>query len=188
MNAILTFLTLVGFVFVAQPSFIFGGLLSPHATHVEGFRWLGIMYALTCSISAALSTIIVRKLGFNIHFSLTLLYYSVENVVFIACFRFFSGQTFSFCSNYLSITFLAGLSLFTAQTLTTMALQRQKAGPISLIRSSEIVFVFLLQYLVLGEAPTVLGGIGATMILFVCLMLSMKSIWKAMKKKHWAHS
>jgi len=179
-NSILTVVTLIGFVLVAQPTFIFGGLLSPHAPHLQGFRWLGIIYALISSISAGIATIIVRKLGFNVHFSLTLLYYSVENVLFIVSFRLIAGQTFTFCSNYL---LFAGLSLVAGQALTTMALQRQKAGPVSLIRSSEIVFLFLLQYLVMGEVPTVIGGIGATLILFVCVMLSIKSFWKTLKEK-----
>jgi len=183
MNGILVVITLIGFVLVAQPTFIFGELLSPHAAHLESFRWLGIMYALTCSVTSALSIVVVRKLGLNVHFSVSMLYYAAINISFIIVFRLITGQTFSFCSNHFLVTISAGLAFFIAQIFATMAFQRQKAGSVALIRSSEVLFLFLLQYLVMGEIPTVISGIGAGLILFVCVMLSIKSIWKAMKQK-----
>ena len=177
----MTVVTLIGFTLVAQPSFIFGE--SAHDEHLEGLRWLGIIYALTCSISAALVGVIVRKLGLKVHYSLSLLYYAWENAFIVVSFKLLTGQTLSFCSNHLGITISAGLTMFIAQALTTLALQREKAGPVSLIRSSEVVFMYLFQYIVMGEIPTLLGGIGAGLILCVCVMLSIKSIWKAVKVK-----
>ena len=176
-------ITVIGFILVAQPTFLFGGILSPHAPHLEGFRWLGIAFALTCSICSAFSFVVVRKLGLNVHFSLSMLHYSFINSFVVICFRLLTGKTFAFCFNHLPVTILAGLLFFVSQILSTMALQRQKAGSVALIRSSEVVFLFLLQYLVMGVVPTILGAIGAGLILFVCVMLALKSICKAMKTK-----
>ena len=64
-----------------------------------------------------------------------------------------------------------------------MALQRQEVGSVALIRSSKVVFLFLVQYLVIGVVPTILGAFGAGLILFVSVMLALKSICTVMKMK-----
>ena len=51
------------------------------------------------------------------------------------------------------LIFTTALLAFFAQTCITLALKYDQAGPVSLIRTSEILFAFLWQLIFLGVSP-----------------------------------
>ena len=85
------------------------------------------------------------------------------------------------CFQSLPLMFASGISVFIGQIFRTMALQREKAGTISLIQTSQVIYSFILQYIFLGEVPTLLGGIGAGLIFLSCVTLAIKNILKSIK-------
>ena len=68
---------LVGIFFFAQPTFIFGDNDSEFST-------LGLVFALASSILAASCFNIIRKIGKNVHYTVTVLYYSVLGTIITA--------------------------------------------------------------------------------------------------------
>ena len=179
---VLAIVTLVGFVLVTQPSFLFGYQDDENYLHFS-YRIIGSLLALTASITVALAIVIVRKLGAGVHFSLSMLYAAWEGVVFIFIFMAMAGISPIPC--FYSLPHILGCTVlfFLGQMFSIMALQREKAGTISLIQTSQVVFSFILQYIFLGEVPTLIGGIGAGLILISCIILALKNILKAVRNK-----
>ena len=184
LNVILTIVTMVGFVLVAQPSFIFGGIQDHESQHYSWERVLGSMFALAASLGAALSTIVVRKLGPGVHFTLSLFYASWEGVLYVVIYILIAGQTWLPCWSSMPYILGCTFAFLISQTFRTLALQREKAGPVTLIQTSQVVFSYLLQFIFLHEVPSLLGGIGGGLILCSCVALAMKSLIKLSKQKN----
>ena len=169
---------MVGFVLVAQPSFIFGGIQDHESQHYSWERALGSMFALAASLGAALSTIVLRKLGPGVHFTLSLFYASWEGVLFVVMYTVIAGQTWLPCWSSMPYILGCAIANFVALTFRTLALQREKAGTVTLIQTSQVVFSYLLQFIFLHEVPSLLGGIGGGLILCSCIALALKNILK----------
>merc|ERR1711935_1138484 len=68
-------LTIVGILFFAQPSFIFG------ANDNTEFSTLGLVFSLASAVLAASCFNIIRKIGKDVHFTVTVMYYSIMGAV-----------------------------------------------------------------------------------------------------------
>ena len=67
--------TIGGVILIARPPFIFGG------HEYDENTLAGILYSLLCSISIAGLYICLRKIGNNVHYTITSLYYSIFGLV-----------------------------------------------------------------------------------------------------------
>ena len=76
---------------------------------------------------------------------------------------------------------LAGLLSALQQILMNIAIQLEDAGKVSLIKSTDLVFVFLLQLIILGIHPNLYSTTGAISI-FVGVILIM--IYKIVDNQH----
>ena len=170
-------MTIGGFVLVAQPSFLFGE--SEKVRSASGtLRLLGVFIAFASSISHALVIIILRKLGNNVHFTVSILYFSVESVFFLVMYKVFNASPLTFCYSSLAVGVSGAMCQIIQQIFITLSLQQIKAGRVSLIRTSEVLFSYLFQFIFLQEIPSLLGGLGAGLILLVCIILALKSLRK----------
>ena len=70
-------LTIVGIIFFSQPSFLFGDATFEKATG------LGLCFAVLCSLLAASAFNIIRKIGKDVHFTVTVFFYSILGTVII---------------------------------------------------------------------------------------------------------
>ena len=172
-------ITMGGFLLVAQPSFVFGNLLDEE--HSSPYRIVGALFAFGSAMCAGLAAVVIRKLGPGVHFMSSMLYAAWEGVVFITLYLAITGQSLIPCLHSLAPMLGCGVMYLLSQALQTLALQREKAGPITLIQSSQVVFSFLLQYIFLGEIPNVLCAVGAGLILFSCVALAIKNMMKNLK-------
>ena len=179
LNVVLATTTLVGFVLVTQPSFLFRSQ-NENQFHFS-YRIVGSLLALTAAITMSLVIVIFRKLGAGVHFSLSMLYAAWEGIVFIVIFMAIAGISPIPCFHSLPYMLGCAVLFFLGQIFSIMALQREKAGTISLIQTSQVVFSFILQYIFFGEVPTLIGGIGAGLILISCIILALKNISKALR-------
>ncbi|XP_076801577.1 solute carrier family 35 member G1-like isoform X1 [Clavelina lepadiformis] len=180
-RGILTLLTFVGLVFVSQPSFIFGGSYEDDRES-SGTRFLGIVYSLSSAVFAAVCTVMIRYLGPGIHFSHSLIYTSLEGLLIVLLQLSLSGKPIIPCRQHLLILFLSASLMYLGQILFTLALQRERAGPIASIGTSQLVFGFLLEYLILGVGPTIYGFVGASLILVCAVSQSLESTVKTKMK------
>ena len=177
----LTLVTFAGFVLVAQPDFIFGAPEDePNHFHYP-YRIVGSLLALVASVMVSIAVVIIRKLGRGVHFSLSMLYAGLNGVIATLIYMGITGVSLIPCFQSLPVMFASAVAFFLGQMLRTLALQREKAGTISLIQTSQVIYSFILQYFFLGEVPTLLGGIGAGLIFLSCVALGIKGIVKAVK-------
>ncbi|XP_076801580.1 solute carrier family 35 member G1-like isoform X2 [Clavelina lepadiformis] len=172
---------LKGLVFVSQPSFIFGGSYEDDRES-SGTRFLGIVYSLSSAVFAAVCTVMIRYLGPGIHFSHSLIYTSLEGLLIVLLQLSLSGKPIIPCRQHLLILFLSASLMYLGQILFTLALQRERAGPIASIGTSQLVFGFLLEYLILGVGPTIYGFVGASLILVCAVSQSLESTVKTKMK------
>ena len=175
---------MTGFLLIAQPSAIFGNLPDAMVVHDDESRTFGVLLALLAAISAASIAVIVRKLGTAVHFSQFICFVSWEGVLIVVVFMGITGKSPLPCFSSFPSLFGCAIGYFVGQVFRTLALQKGKAGPITLIFASQVVFSFLLQYIFLGEVPNILCAIGAFMIMFSCVALAVKGIFKAIRKKN----
>jgi len=179
LNVVLTFVTFAGFLLVAQPAFIFGEEEDDSRHLHYSYRIVGSLLALSGSITASASVVVVRKLGRGIHFSLSMLYAGWEGAIVVIIFMLIADIDPIPCSQSLPLILACSIAFFIGQIFRTVALQREKAGTISLIQTSQVIYSFILQYIFIGEVPTLLGGIGAGLIFLSCVALAIKGIVKA---------
>lgn len=174
---------MAGFVLVAQPSFLFGEIENGNETHRDdSLRVIGVLFALLASLSITTACIVIRKMGSNVHVLLSMTYTAWEGPVFVIFYLLVSGESLLPCWNNFPYIVAVSLCYLLSQGSQTLALQREKAGPITLIQSSQVVFSFLLQFIVLGEVPNLLCAVGAGLILTSCVVLGLKSFLKVFQK------
>ncbi|KAJ8264364.1 hypothetical protein GJAV_G00148290 [Gymnothorax javanicus] len=160
LDVIFTIFTLTGVVLIARPPFLFGSQVD----EIEGNytnRIKGSIAALAAAICAACTMVVLRKMGKNVHYYLSTWYYAVMGLIecFVAMF-FIGDWAIPFCGRDRWYLLTIGVLGIVAQTFLTKALQLEKAGPVSLMRTMDVVLAFLFQFLFLSQNPTwwSLGG------------------------------
>ncbi|TSK14527.1 Solute carrier family 35 member G1 [Bagarius yarrelli] len=153
-DVVFTLFTLTGVVLIARPPFLFGGELSGiegnYSNHIKG-----TVAAFSSAIAAACTMVILRKMGKNVHYLLAVWYYAVLG--FIECFvvLFILGEwAIPSCGwdrwNLMAI----GVLGIGGQIFLTKALQVEKAGPVAITKTTEVVLAFILQFLFLNHSPS----------------------------------
>ncbi|XP_077407739.1 solute carrier family 35 member G1 [Vanacampus margaritifer] len=159
-DCVFTVFTLSGVVLIARPPFIFGehiqGIEGNYTKHIKG-----TIAAFAGAIGAACTMVVLRKLGKSVHYYLSVWYYAV--IGFLECVIAVSvlGEwTIPSCGQDRWMLMLIAVLGIAGQTFLTKALQREKAGPVALTRTVDVVLAFFFQFVFLGQAPSwwSLGG------------------------------
>ena len=177
LNILLTVLAVVGTIFITQPPFIFG-YISNENQFPFSVRIYGVLLAAFASAVSAICFVVVRKLGPEVHFSKSVFYFSWIGAAFSSIYIGVLGQSFTTCYQNLPLLVGGSFLLFLAQCFLTLAYQREIAGRVALVQTTEIPIAFLLEFFCLGTAPTFYGVIGATLVLLCFILLAIKSIIK----------
>ncbi|XP_030610157.1 solute carrier family 35 member G1 [Archocentrus centrarchus] len=159
-DCVFTVFTLTGVILIARPPFIFGehlyGIEGNYTNHIKG-----TIAAFAGAIGAACTFVILRKLGKSVHYYLSVWYYAV--IGFIECIITVSvlGEwKIPFCGRDRWMLMLIAVLGIAGQTFLTKALQIEKAGPVALMRTVDVVLAFIFQFIFFNRAPTwwSLGG------------------------------
>ena len=171
---------LLGILFVIRPSTLFGSFGQPFETSSSLKFILGICLALVGSVSAGFTYVFIKKLTTkSIHFVVIIFYYafiglgaSVLLSLLIALLKpseqlgvrpsVYASQI---VSKDISLALLAGLINFIGHICFTLALAKQNANKIVLLRTVDIFIAFALDYLLLSIVPNVFTLLGALLIL-----------------------
>ncbi|XP_076801619.1 solute carrier family 35 member G1-like isoform X4 [Clavelina lepadiformis] len=175
-RGILTGLTFIGLIFVTEPTFIFGGDDYKQSTKSH---LLGIFYASASAIFMATALTAIRKLGPGIHFSHSLIYTSVGGLIIVLLQLYISGKPIVPCWQHILTLFLSALFVIIGQMFVTLALQRERAGPVASINTSQLVFAIILEYIVFEVVPTTFGFVGAGLILLSAIAQSLERTVKS---------
>ncbi|XP_069756663.1 solute carrier family 35 member G1 isoform X2 [Narcine bancroftii] len=152
--------SLVGVILIARPQFLFG-------THISGFESdyknhiKGTAAAFASAICMSLTLIVIRKMGKSVHYFLSIWYYSMIGMVLsLSAVSIIQEWSLPLCGMDRAILIVISILGIGGQTFLTKALQIEKAGPVALIKTIEVVLAFIWQYLFLNRSPTwwSLGG------------------------------
>ncbi|XP_008275810.1 solute carrier family 35 member G1 [Stegastes partitus] len=155
-----TVFTLTGVILIARPPFLFGervrGIESNYTNHIKG-----TIAAFGGALAAACTFVVLRKMGKSVHYYLSVWYYAV--IGFIECIITVSvlGEwKIPTCGRDRWIMMLIAVLGIAGQTFLTKALQIEKAGPVALMRTVDVLLAFLFQFIFFNQTPTLwsLGG------------------------------
>ncbi|XP_064175420.1 solute carrier family 35 member G1 [Anguilla rostrata] len=155
-----TIFTLTGVILIARPPFLFGsrvsGIEGEYTNHIKG-----TIAACGAAFCAACTMVVLRKMGKNVHYYLSVWYYAVMGLIESIIAMLVIGEwTLPFCGRDRWFLMSIGVLGIIGQTFLTKALQLEKAGPVALMRTMDVVMAFMLQFLFLSQYPTwwSLGG------------------------------
>ncbi|XP_076615282.1 solute carrier family 35 member G1 isoform X2 [Chaetodon auriga] len=159
-DCVFTVFTLTGVILIARPPFIFGkrlhGIEGDYTNHIKG-----TIAAFAGAIGAACTFVVLRKIGKSVHYYLSVWYYAV--IGFMECIITVSvlGEwKIPFCGRDRWLLMLIAVLGIGGQIFLTKALQIEKAGPVALMRTVDVVLAFIFQFIFFNRAPTwwSLGG------------------------------
>lgn len=113
------------------------------------------------AVAAAFTLVVLRKIGKSAHYYLSVWYYAV--IGFIECVITVSilGEwKLPSCGRDRWMLVLIAVLGIAGQAFLTKALQIEKAGPVALMRTVDVVLAFIFQFIFFSHAPTwwSLGG------------------------------
>ncbi|NXN93417.1 S35G1 protein, partial [Rhinopomastus cyanomelas] len=153
-DLLFTLFTITGVILIARPPFLFGstvtGIEGSYTDHLKG-----TIAAIASAVSAALTFVIIRKVGKSVHYFLSIWYYAVIGLIGCVIALFVMNEwRLPYCGKDRVFLILIGLLGLGGQIFLTKALQIEKAGPVSIMKTMDVVFAFILQILFLNHLPT----------------------------------
>ncbi|XP_036593101.1 solute carrier family 35 member G1 [Trichosurus vulpecula] len=149
-----TLFAIAGVVLIARPPFLFGyntaGIEENHSNHLRG-----ALAAIGGAMCAALTLVVLRKVGKSAHYLLNIWYYVVIGLLESVIVLIIVGDwRLPHCGLDRLFLVLIGIFGLGGQIFITKAVQVEKAGPVAIMKTMDIVFAFLLQIIFLNKIPT----------------------------------
>ena len=175
-------LTLLGVVFVAQPSFFFSSTISSN----NSFRILGLILSLTSAFSSATNVLSFKQLVstsrdmkpsvINFHYCSAVLVL----LIIYQCYQKFVrhvGLTWEFV---LSWKYILGsvicLIMMICNVLTQKAIKREHPAVFTLLGSADIIFALILQNLFTSKRSNFFALLGSTLVILSVLIIGISKM------------
>ena len=155
---------------------------------------LGVTIALVAATASSLVSVLIKKLNNkNVHYSVTIVYaayFGLPVSAFITIVLYATGverkdwslvDTYEKCAHQIAYSLVSALSGTWSQILLNLALKHEEASKVSIMRSTDLFFVFLLQFVFLGILSNLLSTIGALCIFLATMFLI---VVKYMEKRY----
>jgi drug/metabolite transporter (DMT)-like permease len=190
-----TVASVFGVIMVVRPVFLFGatdsaasgvstadgnGSVDANDPNVNtgSFHTAGIVAAIVGSLVSSFVYVAIRKVGPGVHPLVLVTYMGLVGMWFAP----FGGlaQTFNWPADgevWISLLMI-GLLSFVGQMLFNAGVQREKAGPASMIRNLDVAFSFVWQVVIEGIVPNVWSVFGALIISASVVAMGIKK-WRA---------
>lgn len=196
-DLVCTLASVVGVVLVVRPVFLFGtttadvggvttdgGTANPDDPNVNtgSEHTLGVFAAILGSLVSACVYIAIRKVGPGVHPLVFVCWMGLVGVFLTP----FGGlvQTWVWPSNivpWMYVVFI-GIFSFTGQILFNAGVQKEKAGPASMIRNLDVVFSFVWQVTIEGILPNAWSVVGAVVISASVVAMGVRK-WKMQEQQ-----
>ncbi|GAA5957464.1 hypothetical protein JCM3765_001151 [Sporobolomyces pararoseus] len=170
LEAIVGCTSLIGVVFIAKPSFLFGSpTLNPEdplSNVTPAQRTSAVLVAMIGVCGAAGAYLIIRVIGKRASATHSILYFSSYSVL-VACIYpmiFDSPPVLYLTKRFFILLVPIGVFGFVAQVLLTTGLQRERAGRGSLAIYSHLIWAMILERLYFKTLPDAWSILGAIII------------------------
>ena len=138
----------------------------------------GVIVAIAGSIGGSIAHTTVRKLGKSVHFTVSIAYFSFFGAVLSALYmHFIEGHQLP-CSSDIPWLLFIGPNGLLGLSCLTLALQREKPGRVTIIRSLEIPIAYCFQIFLFDEKPDMLTIVGVLLIMAGGFMITIRKILK----------
>lgn len=138
---------MIGIILIARPSFLFGDEMEP-------LNPIGVALGLTGATISGVVVVLIRKLAQKLHFTVVLLYQAAGQVLLCPLVMPFFGIHWVLPTWVAMGAMVAGGLLgFMAQMMLTNGLAKEKVGKASALRSTGVLFSFILQLVVTPQEP-----------------------------------
>nr|XP_039264155.1 solute carrier family 35 member G1-like [Styela clava]XP_039264156.1 solute carrier family 35 member G1-like [Styela clava] len=171
-------ITLIGVIFIAQPTFLF-----PLPEGEKPQSALGVLFGTMSATCMSLSVIIIRKLGRQTYPPLNVMYYSFCGSITTTIVLVAVGKFQYPCLSDTPRIFSLGVVGVLAQFFLTLALQTERAGTVGVLRSFQIILIYILQVTVLGDIPSYLSLIGAALIFSSSIGIGIRKVINEGKRR-----
>ncbi|XP_008072779.2 solute carrier family 35 member G1 [Carlito syrichta] len=153
-DALFTVFTIAGVTLIVRPPFLFGsdtlGMEVSYSAHLKG-----TLAAIGHAVLAAVTLIILRKMGKSVDYCLSIWYYVILGLLECSIVLSVLGEwRLPYCGLDRLFLILIGLFGLGAQVFLTKALQIEKAGLVAIMRTMDVVFAFILQIIFFNSVPT----------------------------------
>ncbi|KAF6111476.1 solute carrier family 35 member G1 [Phyllostomus discolor] len=153
-DVLFTSFTIIGVILIVRPPFLFGPnpevMDKSYSDHLKG-----TFAAAGHAMFAALSIVILRKMGKSVDYFLSIWYYIIFGLVETIVVLFILGEwSLPYCGLDRLFLILIGLFGLGGQVFLTKAVQIEKAGLVALMRTMDVVFAFIFQIIFLNDVPT----------------------------------
>ncbi|CBY24739.1 unnamed protein product [Oikopleura dioica] len=162
--------SILGIVIFSKPSFIFAVQTDVNIN--------GVIVAVAGAIGASIAHTTVRKLGKSVHFTVSITYFSFFGVVLSALYiHFIEGHQLP-CSSDIPWLLFIGPNGLLGLSCLTLALQREKPGRVTIIRSLEIPIAYCFQIFLFDETPDTMTIVGVILIMAGGFMITIRKLLK----------
>jgi len=139
---------------------------------------IGVAFAIVSMICSAFRIVITRKVR-EVHFILMLIVFGSCGVILALALAFTFGTDGLGYPTRMEDSLLVtgvGVTSSLAQIAFILAVKFEQAGPVALVKCSDVVFAFLLQFIFYGVIPQCSSGVGA-IIVFVGILIMVSRKW-----------
>ncbi|OXA59259.1 hypothetical protein Fcan01_06002 [Folsomia candida] len=154
-----TVLAIAGIGFVARPPLLTGD------TQYNADVLIGCVLAFGCMLCITLSLIVLKFLE-TVPQDVVTLVLGIWGTVQCLVLSLLLG-VLQFPTHFEDICKIVGTAVlfFVGQTLLTVALKHEDAGPVGLLRTTEVLFAFVWQFVFLNVVPNIYSILGAVLIM-----------------------
>ncbi|XP_027452713.1 solute carrier family 35 member G1 isoform X3 [Callorhinus ursinus] len=153
-DGLFTVFTITGVILIVRPPFLFGasaaGRGESYSLHLKG-----TIAAVAHAVFAALTLVILRKMGKSVDYFLSIWYYVILGLLESIIVLFIIGEwSLPYCGLDRLFLILIGLFGLGGQVFLTKAIQIEKAGPVAIMKTMDVVFAFIFQIIFFHDVPT----------------------------------
>lgn len=170
-HAFSVFLTLVGIVLITKLPV----LLAHHLSSYNMYHIYGVLAALGSTIFGASVYVVIRKMT-GVHHSVIMFNFGWVAIIETSILTAITGTfTAPSCGLGQWLVILLGIFSFLGQTLLTLALKQEHAGPVAIVRAAtDIILAFIWQVWFFGEIPDVYSISGAILVSSCVVLISIR--------------
>lgn len=153
-DAFFTLFAFVGVILIVRPPFLFGsdtsGMGKNYSDHIKG-----TFAAIGHAVLSAMTLVILRKMGKSVDYFLSIWYYVILGLLECVIILFAIGEwSLPYCGLDRLFLILIGLLGLGGQIFITKAVQVEKAGPVAIMKTMDVVFAFIFQIAFFNNMPT----------------------------------
>jgi drug/metabolite transporter (DMT)-like permease len=189
-------LTVLGVVFVTQPSFLFSSAIPSIITVNNKYRILGLTLSIICSFTTTANVFIFKQListskdikpsVLNFEYCFTVLILLIINQLYNKFFLHTGISLNSLISWKYLFASLTCFSMILASILTQKAIKREHPAIFTLLGSAEIIFALILQNLFTKKRSNLFALLGSALVICSVAIIGLSKILnerRAEKKK-----